>query len=673
MLKKLSVRNAKRQFREYALFFLTLACCAAVMYAFHALLFSDTVKALPDMELLPWLIVTASLLIILIMGWIIGYMINYMLRRRSKEFSIYMVSGISNREIGMLIFLENSMIGLLAFLPGIVLGMLFSQILEAVLLNLFGLPYQFHFVFSLPAVGLTFVYFSAMLLSSVRRNRKWIRRMKLREMLLLGKQNEKPPVSGNLSAVSLFFLSVFAGCIGFWLLCAQPFGKGYDVLIGTVCLAFFLFGFFVSVPSFLVVRFGSRADWKYRKHRLVIFRGFTARISSASIVMGILSVLFMLSITFGAVGTVIGMMVTENVEAGAFDLMFLHKGERYDFASYRKTVQENAGRGYVYALYSDGETDLKAVHDRAVLRAGRELRRPYAEFRYDTCIRQSDYLELRKLLGYELPELNPSLCYVHCVPVLEKDFKTLISQQKGLECAGFSFAADGVFSEPFSQMNDYGNGAGYVVIVPDSAAEQMPILYSVYAVITGTTLNPADLQKITEDCESLDRLDRTMAKSDPDGAPTALIRDGMDYLTGKWMDKAEFHYLYAIVICLFYLALILEITGAAILATQVLSDWQAGQRQDRILRQLGMSETLVSRLNSRQLAQIFLLPLLPAMIVSSCFVYVSAGKILSGFFQLPAVPDLVWIGKSLVITLVLFFLLYAIYYAAARISYEKRR
>lgn len=63
MLMKLSLRNAKRQFNEYALFFVTLTCAVASMYAFNALIFSDTVKALPDMELLPYLIVVASLLI----------------------------------------------------------------------------------------------------------------------------------------------------------------------------------------------------------------------------------------------------------------------------------------------------------------------------------------------------------------------------------------------------------------------------------------------------------------------------------------------------------------------------------------------------------------------------------------------------------------------------------
>ena len=92
------------------------------MYAFHTLLFSDSVRSLPDMEILPWMIVAVSLVILLILGWIVSYMINYMFRRRSREFGIYMVSGMAGRKIVTLLFLENSLIGAAALGPGILLG-----------------------------------------------------------------------------------------------------------------------------------------------------------------------------------------------------------------------------------------------------------------------------------------------------------------------------------------------------------------------------------------------------------------------------------------------------------------------------------------------------------------------------------------------------------------------
>ena len=46
MLNKLSFRNAKRQFKEYILYFVTLACTVSIMYAFNTLIFSDVVKEL---------------------------------------------------------------------------------------------------------------------------------------------------------------------------------------------------------------------------------------------------------------------------------------------------------------------------------------------------------------------------------------------------------------------------------------------------------------------------------------------------------------------------------------------------------------------------------------------------------------------------------------------------
>ncbi len=679
MLRKLSLRNAKRQFGEYAFFFVTLSWAAAVMYAFHTLLFSDSVRSLPDMEILPWLIVAVSLVILLILGWIVSYMINYMFRRRSREFGIYMVSGMAGRKIVTLLFLENSLIGAAALGPGILLGMLFSQLLEAVLLHLCGMPYKLHSGFSLLAVGLTVLYFSGMLLYAVCRNRKWIRRLQLRELLCYDRENEKPPVLAGRFAVMSFGISVLCGVCGFGMVCFQPLGKGYDVLIGFLLLAAFLFGFFRSVAAFLVARFGERGDWKYRKQRLVTFRNFTAKINSSSAAMGMLSVLFMLAITFGGIGTTIGLIVAKNVEAGAFDIMILREGEMGDFSRFAKVIRQDfsgektAVRDHVYGIYTNGKSDFRKVHDRTVVEAGRKLNRAYEEFQYDTCMAQSDYRKLRKLLGYESVQLDPARCYVHCVPALAGQFGALLEEQDSdgtaFKCGGYAFVKEGIFSEPFSQLNDYGNGAGYILVVPDDAVAQMKMLYSVYAVVTAKPLMTDDLQQILDACEGLVRMEWGRASTGAGGAPTRFYQEDQYYLTGKWLDKSEIQYFYSMLICLFYLSVILEIMGAAILATQVLGDWKEKQRQDRILRQLGMREDKISRLHDRQLLQIFLLPVVPALLISGSLVYICTKKILVSFFQLPVTADSVWIGQSFGISLALFAVLYGIYFAAARICY----
>lgn len=376
MLKELSIRNAKRQSKDYLLYFITLACTVSFMYAFNSLIFSDIVKAFPSIGVLPYMIIVASLLIVLIMGWIVGYMTKYILKKRSRELSIYMISGIPNRSICRLIFYENALIGIFAFVIGLPVGILFSQLLEAVLSSMFG--------------------------------------------------------------------------------------------------------------------------------------------------------------------------------------------------------------------------------------------------------------------------------------------------------AGYLFAEDSIFCEPFSQMDTYGNGLDFCIIVPEQAVSQMTTLYSLLSVITETPLDSRDLQNIVQMCDGLSMLKRNIGKTASDGSGVTALIDNVDYLSGKWVDKESLTQLYAMAICLFYLSLVFEITGAAILATQILSDREKKRRQDCILQQLGMNRRDIEKLNNRQLSMMFLLPLLPALIISSCFVYVSAGKMQLSAFHLPVFSNNLWIIGSLSIAFVFFILLYGVYYIAARISYRRQ-
>lgn len=110
MLGKLVLRNAKRQMGDYVLYFITVSCAVACMYAYNALIFSEQVRRLPRLEILPLMVIATSLLIILVLGWLVSYMTGYMLRKRSRELSIYMVSGLSNRTIAGLFLYENLII-----------------------------------------------------------------------------------------------------------------------------------------------------------------------------------------------------------------------------------------------------------------------------------------------------------------------------------------------------------------------------------------------------------------------------------------------------------------------------------------------------------------------------------------------------------------------------------
>ncbi|MDE6386681.1 MAG: FtsX-like permease family protein [Lachnospiraceae bacterium] len=662
MLRQLSLRNAKRQSKEYSLFFITLACTVSFMYAFNTLIFSDIIKTFSAAEVLPYMIVAASLLIVLVMGWLVGYMTNFILKKRNRELSIYMLSGIPNRSVSKLIFYENVLIGAFSFLLGLPIGILLSQILEAVIDHMLGISYAFSFYFSWNAAGLTLLYFLAILLHAVRKNRKWMRKINVHDLLLLDRQNEKALASGHASATLIFILSLLSGCAGAYLIIALPLGKGYDILIGIICLTIFLMGFFQSIPAFLVTRFAGRTEWKYRQNRLVTFREFTTKIRSISIVMGVLSVLFMLSLTFMGIGTSIYIIAEQHMEHRVFDVVILHPSELHDFSTYEDTLRRNfpVQSSHTYGIYTDEKKDFLTVRNKAVTEINQLI---FAEYRHDTYMKQSDYKRLREMLSYESVPLDPSLCYIHCMPALEKDFRTFIREDIDLSCAGYSFAPDGIFCEPFNQMETYGNGWDYCVIVPDQAVSSMRVLHSLFAAITKSPLDSRDSEHVIQLCDGLVGLERNIAvaASNNEGA-TSLTEQDADYLSGKWSDKESLMIFYAMAICLFYLALIFEIIGAAILSTQILSDHEKKQRQRHILQQLGMTEKLISKTNNRQFALIFLLPLLPALLISCCFVYAGALKMRSAVFHLTALDNHLWIAKSLGITYIFFLFLYGIYY-----------
>lgn len=673
MLKELSIRNAKRQSKDYLLYFITLACTVSFMYAFNSLIFSDIMKVFPSIGVLPYMITVASLLIVLIIGWMIGYMTKYMLKKRSRELSIYMISGISNRSINKLIFYENALIGFFAFALGLPFGMLFSQLLKAIINSMFGMKYVLRLCFSLNATAFTFLYFLAMLVFAIHKNNTWIRKITLYDLLYYERQNEKKLLHDGESAITLFLVSVLTGCVGIFLMYTQPLGNGYDILVGIVCLILFLTGFFLSAPAFLIKQFGNCEKWKYTKNRLVLFRSFTAKIHSSSIIMGILSVLFMLSLTFMGAGTAVYIIADKNIEQSVFDIMILHKAETQDFSAYENMLSRNlpVQSSYAYSIYTDNKKSFLTARNNVISGTGRSGYMSYAEYQHDTYMKQSDYKKLREILGLPSVELNPSFCYIHCVPALEKSFKALIEQDESLSCAEYLFAEDGIFCEPFSQMDTYGNGLDFCIIVPEQAVSEMTTLYSLLSVITQTPLDNRELQSIVEMSSNLSILKRNIGKTASDGSGVTALVENVDYLSGKWADKEGLAHLYAMSICLLYLSLVFEITGAAILAAQILSDREKKRRQDRILQQLGMSVRDIGKSNDRQLSMMFLLPLLPALIISSCFVYVSAQKMQLSAFHLPIFSSNLWIAGSLCASFAFFLLLYGIYYIAARISYRQ--
>ena len=134
------------------------------------------------------------------------------------------------------------------------------------------------------------LYFDGMYLFALHKNKRRLRKIRLYDLLYYDRQNEGRLLKQKSSFPGVFILSLLVYALGNMLIILRPMGKGYDVLLGLAFVVTGLFAFFFSVPSFLASQLEKRKGWAYRKNHLIIFREFTSKLRSMSVVLGILSV-----------------------------------------------------------------------------------------------------------------------------------------------------------------------------------------------------------------------------------------------------------------------------------------------------------------------------------------------------------------------------------------------
>ena len=104
MLFKLSIRNMKKSFKDYAIYFLTLVLGVAIFYMFNSI---DSQQAMLEVsqstreiiKLMINMLGYISVFVAVVLGLLIVYANNFLINRRKKEFGIYMTLGMGKRQI----------------------------------------------------------------------------------------------------------------------------------------------------------------------------------------------------------------------------------------------------------------------------------------------------------------------------------------------------------------------------------------------------------------------------------------------------------------------------------------------------------------------------------------------------------------------------------------------
>ena len=638
-LSKLSARNAKRQAKDYLVYFVTVVMAAALLYSFNALTFSQEIKTLSEgMKMLSFMIALATVVVVCVFGWLVAYATKFMLLRRGPELGTYLLIGLENRQVARLFFLENLAVGGCALALGTVLGGLLYQAFRALTLALFKLPYRFSFGFSLPALGLTVVCFSLIYLFALRRSRRYICKAKIHDLIYSDRLNEGVVIQTGKKRRWIFGVSIVLGVAGTFLIMVRNLTIA---TAGAGCLILFLFGFFLSFASGVPAFFDKRPARKYKGQNLLVFRSLTAKLATMGVLMATISMIFTATIISEGSGLVFrGLFEGRAAEDACFDL-YLGVGDGRDPAFYLDYIHENipVEQSLEYQVYlSGGHTVRDYIEAHTVYY--------YFNFVQEPVLRWSDYAALRAIAGYRTVELKEGQYLFHCMTYLEE---VLRDYREPLTLGDVTLQPGGVYTEHLSQSGGTVNGRGYILVVPDEAVEGLEVHHWAYAAKTVQPVTRAqfyDLWDINERTSS--------------GISSNAI-------TTRAQEEAEMASQTALcVFPLYYLALSLTMTAATILTIQQLSESERYKRQFSLLQKLGMDRREMAKALRTQFAIYYALPAVPPVLIGAPFILHLAGLPEPGVMVGASSP-----GVIVLSALAVFSLVYAVYIVLAYTSLKR--
>ncbi len=330
MVFKLAWRNVRRSVRDYAIYFATLVFGVAVFYAFNSIESQQLLFDIQSAADAKQFQTTAGILgmfsgvIACVLGFLVLYANRFLVRRRKREFGIYLLLGMRPSMVSGIVLVETVMVGLIALVVGLLLGIVVSQGLSFLTASLFGvIMNNYQFVFSQSAFLFTIGCFALIFAVVTVFNAFSVSRFRLVNLLQADLRNEKAKVRNPwvcaivfvVSIVILVFAYVRLKENGLLMLDDPAFVQATaGMLLGSLLFFWSLAGMVIGVVS-------RRPGLYLKRLRPFTLRQVASRINTAFVSLWAVCVLLFFSITCFSCGMALADLFRVSVEgASPFDM-----------------------------------------------------------------------------------------------------------------------------------------------------------------------------------------------------------------------------------------------------------------------------------------------------------------------------------------------------------------
>lgn len=608
MLFKLSIKNIKKSFKDYAIYFLTLVLGVAIFYVFNALDSQEAMLQLTETEkeiisLMNEFLSGVSILVAVILGFLIIYASRFLVKRRKKEFGIYLTLGMGKRQVSKILLMETLIIGFISLAVGLGLGIIASQFMSIVVAKLFEADMsRFEFVFSQTAMLKTVMYYAIIYLIVIVFNVFAVTKYKLIDLLNAAKKGEKIKTRNLTISLILFIISV--GILGFaYYLATQRLDSldlfGLSILLGIIGT----FLLFFSMSGFILKLVQSNKRLYLKGLNIFTLRQINSKVNTTVFSMSIICLLLFFTITIFSSAWSINVSLKNDLVYGTpADIVIASyaeetkdvKADILDKVGYSTDNFSGYVRGNTYGFESVTVGSLLTPILDDVLKSY-----PYLMVdSYLPVMKISDYNKFASFYGRDTYSLNDDEF------ILVADYPGMIEYENmALEKGVTIKIGDKEYHNKYDeckegllQMSGNKTNTG-IVVVPDNVdISSNETIRSYLAANYKGDKNKAE-----------ENLREYMDEINSNGAVADTKLDIYTASTG----------LRAIMIFIgLYLGVIFLISSAAILALKELSDSSDNKEKYQMLRRIGVDDKKLNRALFTQIFIFFMFPLVIAIIHS---------------------------------------------------------
>ncbi|MGJ7921052.1 ABC transporter permease [Neobacillus sp. LXY-4] len=514
------------------------------------------------------------------------YSVSSFLKKRKKEFGILMILGLSPRQFNRLVFFENIIIGITATVVGIGFGLVFSKLILLISATVLTLDKGLPFYFPLKAIVTTGIAFIVLFLLISLFTSKTVRVTRLVELI---KSEEKPKPAPKasilLSILALLFIGAGYGVVFYFANHIKHVGP--EEFFGTIGAGVGLviagtYFLFTQLSVYLLKALQQRELLFFFKTNMLSISDLIYRIKDNSITFFLVAIIS--AVAFTAIGT-----------SAAVGDVLLSQLDKTFAIKYESTVKNPLEQKHLSEIN-------KQLNDANIQYTSMSTSYKTLETRQQI-MKLSDYNKYAKKLGYK-----PLVLSGDRAAVVIKSFVRTDAPKKG---STVTLINNSTVTIDRVVTNKYYSDYFYGMVIDDS-------LYTNINIVQGPDGSAntdeqhrhgfiiKDWQETREVSEKL----ATLLKYD---------QDHPDYYVGflslEWQFMKQLNGIFSILTVL--VGIVFFVFASSFLYFRLFTDLEKDQEKYSMLSKLGITKKELNRVVTQEMAVLFFLPFIVAVIHSS--------------------------------------------------------